>query len=165
MNNESFCNACRKLILPFTSGQQNSQSIAYICEDYKCDFLVHAECSTLMLPAITYEGNGHLLQFRDHNIEKNKLDCRTIFMNHILSLVSIVILISILPVVHYHLLSKLNVIYIPLSLQILHFKRKRKTRHTNCTVMLVRKKETHCYSSITVQNVIMLLNLNVSSLG
>ena len=28
MNNESFCNACRKLILPFTRGQQNSQSIA-----------------------------------------------------------------------------------------------------------------------------------------
>ena len=75
MNNESFCNACRKLVLPFTSGQQNSRSIAYICGDYKCDFLVHAECSTLMLPAITYEGNGHLLQFRDHNIEKNKLDC------------------------------------------------------------------------------------------
>ena len=75
MNNESFCNACRKLILPFTCGQQNSQSIAYIYEDYKCDFLLHAECSTLMLPAITYEGDGHLLQFRDHNIEKNKLDC------------------------------------------------------------------------------------------
>ena len=111
---------------------------------YKCDFLLHAECSTLMLPAITYEGHGHLLQFRDHNIEENKLDCRlavfadTIFVNHIPSLVSIVILISILPVVHYHILSKLNVIYIPLSLQILHFKRK--TRHTNCTVMLVRKE-------------------------
>ena len=75
MNNESFCNACRKLILSFTCGQQNSQSIAYICEDYKCDILLHAECSTLMLPAITYEGHGHLLQFRDHNIMKNKLDC------------------------------------------------------------------------------------------
>ena len=144
MNNGSFCNACRKLILTFTCGQQNSQSIAYIYEDYKCDFLLHAECSTLMLPSITYEGHGHLLQFRDHNIEKNKLDCRlavfadTIFVNHIPSLVSIVILISILPVFHYHILSKLNVIYIPLSLQILHFKRK--TRHTNCTVMLVRKE-------------------------
>ncbi|KAF3950424.1 hypothetical protein CMV_023822 [Castanea mollissima] len=75
MNNESFCNACRKLILPFTCGQQNRQSIAYICEDYKCDFLLHDECSTLMLPAITYEGHGHLLQSRDHNIEKNELNC------------------------------------------------------------------------------------------
>ena len=28
-----------------------------------------------MLPVITYEGHGLLLQFRDHNIEKNKLDC------------------------------------------------------------------------------------------
>ncbi|KAK7813084.1 hypothetical protein CFP56_006113 [Quercus suber] len=133
MNNESFCNACRKLILPFTCGQQNSQSIAYICEDYKCDFLLDAECSTLMLPAITYE------VFAD-----------TIVVNHIPSLVSIVILISILPVVHYHILLKLNVIYIPSSLQILHFKRKRerKTRHTNCTVMLVRKKETTVISSL-----------------
>ena len=171
MNNESFCNACRKLILPFTWGQQYSQSIAYICEDYICDFFLHAE--TLMLPAITYEGHSHLLQFRDYNIEKHKLDCSVCryIVNHIPSLVSIVIFISILPVVHCHILSKLNVIYIPSSLQVLHFKRKRKrnrerkTRHTNCTVMLVRKKETHCYPSITVQNVIMLLNLNASSLG
>lgn len=87
----------------------------------------------------------------------------TIFVNHIPSLVSIVILISILPLVHYHILSKLNVIYIPSSLKFSTSRGRGRGRGRpgiQIGVMLVRKKETHCYPSITVQNVIILLNLN-----
>lgn len=117
---------------------KNSQSIAYICEDYKCDFLLHAECSTLMLPAITYEGHGHLLQFRDHNIEKNKLDCNVCRYN-ICESYSFTCLYCDL---NLHLTFgplpytiKIKCHLHPLVLKILHFKRERKrerkTRHTN----------------------------------
>lgn len=69
---ERRCNACRKPIHPIAP---RTCKIAYICHD--CDFLLHPECS-VMMPSITYEGHGHLLQFRD-NIENintgNELKC------------------------------------------------------------------------------------------
>ena len=68
------CNACRK---------STTDYFLYIC--LYCDFIIsnnkprhfclHVECSTMMMPAITYEGHTHLLQFRDDNIESNKLQC------------------------------------------------------------------------------------------
>ena len=68
------CNACRK---------STTDYFLYIC--LCCDFIIsnnkprhfclHVECSTMMMPAITYEGHTHLLQFRDDNIESNKLQC------------------------------------------------------------------------------------------
>ena len=67
------CNACRKSIHTFIL--YGHCSFAFICEGHKCDFLLHAECSTVMMPVITYEGHAHLLQFRHHNIENNKLNC------------------------------------------------------------------------------------------
>ena len=63
------CNACRN------SPDPNSQLFNYICESHNCSFLLHAECSTVMLPAITYQGHDHLLRFRDNNVENIKLMC------------------------------------------------------------------------------------------
>ena len=70
------CNACRK----------HAFFIAYICESYNCDFILHVECSTVMMPPITYQGHSHLLQFGDLQkfrdvdkivIEINLLECST----------------------------------------------------------------------------------------
>ncbi|KAF3947500.1 hypothetical protein CMV_026373 [Castanea mollissima] len=68
------CNACRK---------STTDYFLYIC--LYCDFIIsnnkprhfclHVECSTMMMPAITYEGHTHLLQLWDDNIESNKLQC------------------------------------------------------------------------------------------
>uniref|UniRef100_A0A7N2RAS4 DC1 domain-containing protein n=1 Tax=Quercus lobata TaxID=97700 RepID=A0A7N2RAS4_QUELO len=65
------CNACR------SSPDPNSQFFNYICESHNCNFLLHAECSTVMTPAITYPGHDHLLRFRDrdNNVENIKLMC------------------------------------------------------------------------------------------
>ena len=55
----------------------------YTClEDHTRSFVLHVECSSVMKPAIKYEGHGHLLQFRDNIIVKNKkLKCTTCNFN------------------------------------------------------------------------------------
>ena len=68
-NSYKRCNACRN------SPDPNSQLFNYICESHNCSFLLHAECSTVMLPAMTYQGHDHLLRFRDNNVENIKLMC------------------------------------------------------------------------------------------
>ncbi|KAK9994023.1 hypothetical protein SO802_023726 [Lithocarpus litseifolius] len=68
-NSYKRCNACRN------SPDPNSQLFNYICESHNCSFLLHTECSTVMLPAITYQGHDHLLRFRDNNVENIKLMC------------------------------------------------------------------------------------------
>jgi hypothetical protein len=58
------CNACRNLILGY---------FAYFCEhcnNTKTRFCLDVECASVIMPAITYEGHDHLLQF-NHNIRKN----------------------------------------------------------------------------------------------
>ncbi|GMY06366.1 hypothetical protein FCV25MIE_01605 [Fagus crenata] len=61
------CNACRK---PKHTFEPHCNSIAYICQGHDCDFVLHAECSTVTMPAITYEGHhDHLLQFRENNTD------------------------------------------------------------------------------------------------
>ena len=65
------CKACCK------SGCHYYQKSGYICQGHDCNFFLHAECSTVMMPAIKYEGHTHLLQFRDGNIENNRLWCST----------------------------------------------------------------------------------------
>jgi hypothetical protein len=45
---------------------------AYFCEhcnNTKTSFCLHAKCASVIMPAITYEGHDHLLQF-NHNIRK-----------------------------------------------------------------------------------------------
>ncbi|XP_050253951.1 uncharacterized protein LOC126700014 [Quercus robur] len=70
-NSNGSCNACRN------SSNPMSQIFNYICESHNCRFLLHAECSTVMVPAITYQGHDHLLRFRDwdNNVENTKLMC------------------------------------------------------------------------------------------
>ena len=64
------CNACRKSYPDY-----NTVKFSYICQGHGCRFLLHTECSTVMMPSITYQGHAHLLQFRVDNIENNKLNC------------------------------------------------------------------------------------------
>nr|POE66433.1 hypothetical protein CFP56_29280 [Quercus suber] len=68
-NSPGRCNACRN-----SPGRIN-----YICEIDNCSFLLHVECSTVMMPAITYQGHDHLLRlrFRDNNRENIELMCST----------------------------------------------------------------------------------------
>ena len=75
-SDERKCNACRKSNA--RTFKPDLCHVAYTCQSHNCRFLLHAECSVMnMMPAIKYEGHGHLLQFRDDNgIEKNKLKCR-----------------------------------------------------------------------------------------
>ncbi|KAK9993746.1 hypothetical protein SO802_023449 [Lithocarpus litseifolius] len=61
------CNACRKTTV--------RARFTYICQGHGCRFNLHTECSTMMMPSITYQGHSHLLQFRDDNIENSKLKC------------------------------------------------------------------------------------------
>ena len=66
-NSPRRCNACRN----------SPDPINYICESDNCSFLLHVECSTVMMPAITYQGHDHLLRFRDNNRENIELMCST----------------------------------------------------------------------------------------
>uniref|UniRef100_A0A2N9EZ45 Zinc finger PHD-type domain-containing protein n=1 Tax=Fagus sylvatica TaxID=28930 RepID=A0A2N9EZ45_FAGSY len=76
-SDERKCNACRKSSA--RTFKPDLRHVAYTCQSHNCRFLLHAECSVMnMMPAIKYEGHGHLLQFRDDNDkEKNKLKCRS----------------------------------------------------------------------------------------
>ena len=65
------CKACQEWPNEFSFKPSTYDTIIYSCEA-NCKFFLHAECS-VMIPVVTYEGHGHLLQFRD--IENNKLHC------------------------------------------------------------------------------------------
>ncbi|KAC4454755.1 hypothetical protein FH972_027221 [Carpinus fangiana] len=56
------CNACCNDI-------QYLHQVSYACENTNCRFRLHKKCTSVVMPAITYEGHDHLLQF-NHNIRK-----------------------------------------------------------------------------------------------
>ena len=65
------CKACQEWPNEFSFKPSTYDTIIYSCEA-NCKFFLHAECGVMIL-VVTYEGHGHLLQFRD--IENNKLHC------------------------------------------------------------------------------------------
>jgi hypothetical protein len=60
------CNACRQDI------QDNP---AFFCAYKNCSFCLDIECGSVIMPAITYEGHDHLLQFKEIIDGRNKLHC------------------------------------------------------------------------------------------
>ncbi|XP_059434689.1 uncharacterized protein LOC132167696 [Corylus avellana] len=62
------CNACR---------QDIRDNLAYFCEYKNCSFCLDIECTSVIMPAITYQGHDHLLQFNDSmkNIDDELIKC------------------------------------------------------------------------------------------
>jgi hypothetical protein len=52
------CNACRKDI--------RSDNLAYVCQGNNCSFRLHIKCTSVIMPAVTYDAHDHLLLFNDN---------------------------------------------------------------------------------------------------